>query len=978
MDLSALSDDDLQKIAGSQPAAASSSPFASMSDADLEHIAGSGSHQGPLSNAPGGDPTEKAMLKGAATAAIKGTVGGTLGMPGNLRDMADYLVQRAHSAISGTPMEELQQRRAALEEKKTKLEKDNPWMGIVQPPPPGEYFTAPILARTGEYHPTTPEGRLAMAGIEGTTSMLGPGAVANKGFGNLLKGLVGGGVSGVLGDAATMATGDPLWGLVGGAAPSVAAAVVPRALTNPMTNYLSPIGKRNTESLAAKKYAETASDPEKALADLKFQPREYIEGSSHTPGEIAGDTGLLGAQKRAMIENKPVTLGGETRPFREALVTRDIEQNTARRGEMGQAVPDNANPMDAVKFYLERQAQIEADTQAKLDRGRNIVEQVQQTMPSAQPAEVIGQRYRELLEKGEEATRKNHTELYNAMDPDGKLTSPTANSRQVAENLKGSFDPTVEMSAEYVMPVVEMMTKLTEEKPFRAMMKLDQTITDQMSAARRNGQYSQARTLGMLKDAVMADINSVAEGSTQLAAAKAAYGEYAKTYRQGPIASALEDTGFKGQYKAPDSSMLERFFPGGDKGYELTSTALKGANYEPAAISTVQDMAVHRLQKAMGNGDLTPKVLDAWKQKYGSSLRAIDEVSPGFSARFDNIAAATDQLAALERAKQATVEQAKTGAAGRLMKLSDPQEVTRVVGSLLTAPDGPTQIRKLVTDANSGAVTSGPRALDGLRAAGIKFMMDRFESAARQGDNASLQSGAFRKFVNTNEASLSALFGKDGMRNINRVVDDMERSAAAANAVVPKLGEASAQQTVPMIGEWMQKHPLMAKVGAGSSIGAYAALAFQATQTYGLPAAGVMLAGSGGAAFLHSLHAKGITRVDDLYRAALLDPKIGEALLARADKDGKLNMGAIDRLLTAIHKSNLRNSALLDTYRDDARVGRKEGGRIMDHGTRADALIRAAERAKRAHGGTTEKLLALPDEHIARSLAIANQAMRHS
>jgi hypothetical protein len=61
---------------------------------------------------------------------------------------------------------------------------------------------------------------------------------------------------------------------------------------------------------------------------------------------------------------------------------------------------------------------------------------------------------------------------------------------------------------------------------------------------------------------------------------------------------------------------------------------------------------------------------------------------------------------------------------------------------------------------------------------------------------------------------------------------------------------------------------------------------------------------------------------------------------------------------------------------DGGRIERASGGRIgMDHGQRAEALIRAAEAARKQEGQATKPLLNLPDETITRALSIANRSI---
>jgi hypothetical protein len=57
------------------------------------------------------------------------------------------------------------------------------------------------------------------------------------------------------------------------------------------------------------------------------------------------------------------------------------------------------------------------------------------------------------------------------------------------------------------------------------------------------------------------------------------------------------------------------------------------------------------------------------------------------------------------------------------------------------------------------------------------------------------------------------------------------------------------------------------------------------------------------------------------------------------------------------------------------RQGRATGGRIMNHRSEADNLIRLADKTKKALNNSTESLLAVPDEAVTKALSIANEAI---
>jgi hypothetical protein len=53
----------------------------------------------------------------------------------------------------------------------------------------------------------------------------------------------------------------------------------------------------------------------------------------------------------------------------------------------------------------------------------------------------------------------------------------------------------------------------------------------------------------------------------------------------------------------------------------------------------------------------------------------------------------------------------------------------------------------------------------------------------------------------------------------------------------------------------------------------------------------------------------------------------------------------------------------------------KRGGRVADHLTAADQLVRAAERAKKGQSAQTEALLQQPDSVVAHALEVANRSI---
>ena len=445
---------------------------------------------------------------------------------------------------------------------------------------------------------------------------------------------------------------------------------------------------------------------------------------------------------------------------------------------------------------------------------------------------------------------------------------------------------------------------------------------------------------------------------------KELHAEKAQLYDQGPLGKALETTGFKGQYKASDAAIPSQAFVKGDAGYSTVDTWLRGANTSPQAIGLMQDAAILRLRDSMKDGMLTPQRLDAWKQNYKHALRAIDEVSPGFSSKFDDVSRATEALGIAQKARDAALAEHQAGVAGRFLGASDPSEVTKIVGDMLTAKDGPTKLKDMM---NVGGLNTD--FVQGMRRAGANYILDQFSNASRSALNdAELSSANFRKFLTKNEGSLKVLYGDEGLANLKRVAEDMERSQVVFNAVQTKGGS----DTIPKLVQLVKDNPGVATqygitgtMLLGSFMQAFAADPKAALIGFGSTA--VKMAAD-------KLYANGVDNVRDLYVLGLLDHKVGAAMLQRAvDANGNVNVSALRRITDAVAASTARSLYL--NAPEEKRQARATGGKVLDHSSIAAQLIRAADGAHKAQTKTTEPLLAVPDDTVARALEIAGQGL---
>jgi len=1503
-DFSSMSDEQLQALAGSQAPAPAAAPapapaqqampdFSKMTDQELEAMAGQGK---TLSNAPN-EGTELALAKGAATAAIKGGAG-IIGMPVSIMQTGDYLMARAQQALTGEKAEDI----LARQEKDRKdFAAAHPYLKYLADPmnflPSQEEVQAPILARTGEYKPTSGVGKAAMAGTEAAVNIAGTLGLGEVGVGakligqgakltptfidtatnvakNAAKVAPTAFASGAAGEAATEATGDPLAGLAAGiAVPTVGGKVV-SGVTAPVKKYLAPIMPSQQAMLANEKLFNQATNPEEAIAAGLMPPRQGAFGPE-TTGEATGDTGLLQAQKVARTTSPQ---------FAAAMVEREGQQNASRLGAIQGLAPENADVMKPSAVLAQHQANIDAAEQAAIKGMQDNADILHASMPEGMQPEESGSALRNLQQKVANAARDTRSDLYKAVDPDGRLSVITRGAAQAAKDLRASIDPDVTIASPHATDVINKVANLPDVTPYSKLIELDKTISAKMAEANRAGDYVGNGQLRQMKKAVMDDINravdnqhaweqagvqegridpantiaerfrqfgtnltgtageaggesaarAAATGTTgvpptgvgeragsaglrgaqgdqgvqgpkqtptsfegdlnnytiyhpkgqlqaryeladakdlvtshdtdyrenpsypqqlqsrdrssinsltqinkianelnpewlgpskmsafgapivgpdnivesgngrtlgiskaydagkagvyrqwledngynttgmekpmlvarrtspmtpeqrqvfvessqpaafglgmnageqaisdaklisnmrtplepgeissaanrpfvreflsklpsneqgnildsdgilsangerriaaavthraygdsslidrafvgtdnnmknvtgaladtagtwhemrqaaangeipaehditkqvmdtvkqimrakdekktigdifnqadmfrdpdleavrkffspdgkrlagrdkiaenlqnyaeqalknrtettmfgesmppvktqdildnivgkieketpkeevaltapaeetvaprekakpfltpnfdeqaanRLAEAKKAHADYAQTYRKGPVGQILKEDGFQGQYKVPDSAIAGKAFTTGDKGYETTKAFIDaasraGVDNTAEVVATLKDIAVTRLRDMMKGADyLSPKVLQQWQQKYAQSLRAIEEASPGFVKQFSNMADATDAIAKAQARATGLAKSSSVGVAGKLINANTPDEVKAAVGNMIRASDGPTQIKNLITRINQDKSLPAQEAIDGLRRAGVQHMLDTLTNAGMSGDGHILSSAKLRNFMNNNRDSLRALYGDEGLANMDRLLADSERTQQMLDAVKVKYGSDTAQNK-SFIAKMMESGGHHTTVG-----GAFAIAGLEAYQNFGITGALGVGAAAAAKALIGKLRANGIENVNKLYEEGLLDPKVGAAMMQKAlDKRGQLKVDALNRLVTRVAASTegaMRAHKDQEAQREDLlqrkALGRASGGRVFDI---SDRLVKAAEQAKKAESNQTEAILDVPDDIVAHALNVAQAAI---
>lgn len=463
------------------------------------------------------DTDTTGTLKNIGTTAIKG-LAHIPGFAGDLSDLSKYLMARVHSGITGIPVEELQRREQEFEQRKADFGRRN--LGLSIPGvPSGPDIAAPILAQTGEYHPTTEWGRIGAAAGETGLSMLGPGGLGRalrsgeQGLSvlpELLKGGVkavpGGAVAGAAGDTATQVTGDPLAGMAASAVvPSAVAAAKP--LVRP---FVAPMIPSMRPAAANRMLAKSATDPKAALDTLAQRPAKPGE----TLGEATLDPGILQAEKGALSTSDH---------FKAALTERDAARAEQRKTAIEGIAPP-ANPLGVRDLFRQRLADIDQATQDAVDRATAQAKTAHQAIPGAKPAEVTGEALRNIVSEADKAKGAAVSRLYQAIDPDGTLSLVTTGPRETAAAMHKAFDPTVS-EPNTATPIIGKVANLPDVMPFQKLMELDKTITSKMAEAARSGDRVGHGQLIALKGAVQHAVDNALENQAKWQEGAVARGE---------------------------------------------------------------------------------------------------------------------------------------------------------------------------------------------------------------------------------------------------------------------------------------------------------------------------------------------------------------------------------------------------------------------------------------------------------------------
>lgn len=358
------------------------------------------------------------------------------------------------------------------------------------------------------------------------------------------------------------------------------------------------------------------------------------------------------------------------------------------------------------------------------------------------------------------------------------------------------------------------------------------------------------------------------EAKGRLDLATAATKEGKQTHGVEPIRSMMRDTGTKGQFVLPDGQVPSRFFHPGAKAFSDIQALVKAAGAK--VIPTLVDYAAMSLRRAaeLADGTLDPTKFSRWRQAHADALRALPA---DVQAKFSDASRAAGAVREAQRARTVALKDAQQGALGKVMGLTEPEDVTKTIGSILRGRTAVADIKALAK-----ATAGNPEARAGLRQAVADHISQTLIGNTEAGTTgvAQLKADQFQTFMKTATPALNLIFKPDEVALMKAVAADLQRANRSVNTKLPGQSN-TAQDLAALKKSPLAKHSktLLTTLAGGLGLAAHGA-------TGGF-------AGVFGLLVAEHLHSVGVSRIDQLVTEAMLHPAVARRLLANVPEGPK-------------------------------------------------------------------------------------------
>ncbi|WP_375450612.1 hypothetical protein [uncultured Devosia sp.] len=373
----------------------------------------------------------------------------------------------------------------------------------------------------------------------------------------------------------------------------------------------------------------------------------------------------------------------------------------------------------------------------------------------------------------------------------------------------------------------------------------------------------------------------------RLNAARSATRRRVDTFDNPTLAPIRKRPATNAPYSDPAATVPSRIFVPGPKAPEAIQR-FRAAVGDEQALPVLRDYAVDRLRKAAltDDGMLDPNKAMTWLRQHQEAMRAFPELETAVRqavrdseetgavamAQREAIKAAETEaerrIASTVKAAKQQVDEAQAGVLGRLMGLSDPEDITRTIGSIFGRQDAVKGMRLLVNTIGDNA-----SAKEGLRKAIADHIVKKFVGVTESATSGvgTIKGAQFQDFVKQQRKALEvAGFTEAELGLMDDIAADLQRSNRSVSAVKLPGGSNTAQDTSGKLSMLVR-----AVVGQSKTHGTGVAAGILFGPWVGVP---VWV----GTQLTTALRRNGIENIDGLVRDALLNPARARALMIKA------------------------------------------------------------------------------------------------
>lgn len=403
--------------------------------------------------------------------------------------------------------------------------------------------------------------------------------------------------------------------------------------------------------------------------------------------------------------------------------------------------------------------------------------------------------------------------LYGAIDPDASTYVPALEIQRAIDEMQSAAAPLGPNMQSQILPeglisdLQAMMTTADTDiptMPFRSMNLTRPAMSEQISGARKAGQYQKADNIKALKGTINTATEDLAKtGGAAGERAKAAEDyyttEFAPKFNQGEGGRFRRDINADDKYRSntPPTKTASRFLTAGAGGKEKAADLqriLKDSPSEAAGKKAARDYVMADLSKVVVNGKVSETRLQQWMNQNEGMLSQLPEVGKEVNALLNDVRS---------RSTRANIMKAELEKAGKAKKQTE-KDVNDSAFSLLAGANPDVAVKDILNSRNPAAavdeimalVKNDPAAKKGFEAAVADHLIDKVTTTdvtGISGDSLTVSLAKTAKTFKQHEAVLEKVFGDkvQHLRQVQKRLELLSKRGGSATTGSPTIENAN-------------------------------------------------------------------------------------------------------------------------------------------------------------------------------------------